>query len=320
MSLEKKVVPTLDSRALDTSRFDNVPVFNKAVPGEADAPEVQRCFGGAWYHKVMSSRDTWLGIEGVITLGEFIPDDKRFGLDKYERYMDNPSVYMGGHCDFESDAGLGMNVGYEDQDTSKPLDQNSPKVAWRPFWRYIYSDIKDQDGNVLRRNFNSWNISDPRNFQYYYLPGDTIRMSVYSPAKDYLQLRIEIIEPTTIPKYVEQRKRYGLNAPGTFYSPIFHSEGQGSGKAALFKRVNSIDQFGNEGGVAKVTDAKVTPAEWKEVYLYREIDGTLQKVPFNASRRASMSCPDARAYTVSYEGLEAQKGAERIEIHPGRTK
>ncbi len=50
---------------------------------------------------------------------------------------------------------------------------------------------------------NSWNVSDPRNFQYYYFPGDVIKMSVYSPIPDYLQLRIEIIKPTEIEKNIK---------------------------------------------------------------------------------------------------------------------
>ncbi len=320
MSLEKKVTPILDSQTLDVSEFDDVEIYKGTIDGEGKKPEQQRCFGGAWYHKVESSRDQWLGIEGTITLGEFNPDDKRFGLDKYNRYMDNPSVYMGGHADFESDAGLGMNTGFSDPSFKENLDQNSPKVAWRPFWRYIYSDVKDDDGNVVRRNFNSWNISDPRNFNYYYLPGDTITMKVYSPAPNYLQLRIEVVKPTTIEKYVKQRSAYGIDTPKTFYSPIFHSQSQGTNKPAVFKRVNSIDQYGNEGGVAKKTDAFVSKASWHNVYLYRKIDGKLYKVPFTEKRYAMMNCPFEDAYNVSYEGVNKEDGGENISIHPNQVK
>ena len=57
------------------------------MPGETPP-----CFLGAWYRKG-SSKDAWLGIEGVIELGEFT-DPKRFNLDGRGRYMDVPSVYM----------------------------------------------------------------------------------------------------------------------------------------------------------------------------------------------------------------------------------
>jgi hypothetical protein len=319
MSLAIKVIPTLDSRSVDTTQFEQVKVYDGMIENEVEKPAPQRCFGGAWYHKVLSSKDAWLGIEGVITLGEFTPDKDRFDLDGRGRYMDNPSVYMGGKADFESDAGLGFNTGYLDSDTSKPLDvYKSPKVAWRPFWRYIYSDALDHEGNVLRRNFNSWNISDPKNLQYYYLPGDKIRMSVFSPIKDYMQLRIEVLEVTTIPKYVAQRKAYHLkdDRPSDFHSPIFHSRGQGASTQAEFKRVNSIDQYGNEGKVAQITHAKVSEALWHEVYLYRKINGELVKVPFTSKRRTTMTCPNPDAFTVNDEGLDETLGAERVQIHP----
>lgn len=322
--LSVRVIPTLDSRAADITPFKEAEVYHGEIEGEVLPPKPPACFNGAWYRKVVSSKDRWLGIEGVIQLGEFIPDPNRFGSDGrivYERYLDNPSIYMGGFAFSESDAGLGLNVGYTSSDTSEPLNYGSPKVAYRPFWRYIYSDVIDDGGNVLRRNFNSWNVSDPKLLQYYYFPGDVIRMSVYSPLPDYLQLAIEVIEPTTIEKYVEIRKRFGLkdNRPHDFYSPIFYSKGHGT-NIAEFKRVNSIDQYGNEGFQVKATNAKVTEATWREVYLYREIDGKIVKVPFNESRQCSMVCPYEEAFTVTKEGVNPTLGGEKIKIHPGKVQ
>jgi len=96
MSLTIQVVPTLDSRNADISRFKNPKIYAGPIPGEVLPGETPKCFLGAWYRKVFSSFDRWLGIEGVIRLGEFTPDPLRFNLDHKGRHMDNPSIYMGG--------------------------------------------------------------------------------------------------------------------------------------------------------------------------------------------------------------------------------
>lgn len=321
MSLTVQVVPILDSRSVDTREFSNVPVFNGKIDNEILPPAPQPCFLGAWYRKVVSSKDYWLGIEGVIELGEFTPDPTRFNLDGKGRYMDNPGVYMGGNSLRESDAGLGLNTMYSDSDTSKNLDYSSPKYGYRPFWRYIYYEALEIDGNVRRREVNSWNVSNPRSLCYYYFPGDVLRMSVYSPIPDYLQLHIEVIKPSDNPKYVALRKKYNLidDRPLDFYSPIFYSKGHGY-SLAEFKRVNSIDQYGNEGYVAKDTTATVSKATWHEVYLYRRINGQIMKVPFNEARRASNICPNEKAITVNYNNVNKILGGENIIIHPEKVK
>jgi hypothetical protein len=142
-------------------------------------------------------------------------------------------------------------------------------------------------------------------------------MSVYSPLKDYLQLRIDVIECSTIPKYVELRKYYGLenNCPSSFVSPLFVSKGHGYSKAE-FKRVNSIDQYGNEGFVAQNTNAEVSEAVWKEVYLFRNIDGEIWKVPFTPSRQTAMICPSTQA--ISVINNQDFPAGEAIIIHPGK--
>ena len=313
----KLIKPTLDSRSYDTSLFDQVEIYDGLINEEKFPEGKQKCFAGAWYHKVASEKDQWLGIEGLIRLGEFTPDEKRFNLDGYGRFMDNPSVYMGGKALEESDAGLGYNLTYLSSDTSKDLTLSSPKLGYRPFWRYIYQEVVDFNGNIERINHNSWNIAEARALCYCYFPGDLIRMKVYSPIKDYLQLRIEVVEPTKIEKYVKIRKAYNLpdDKPQDFYSPLFISSGHGH-MPAEFKRVNSIDQFGNEGFYAKDTDASMSEAIWYETYLYRLIDGKLKKVPFTRTRQKVMTCPSKKAHTIVYgEGLE-----ERITIHPGKAK
>jgi hypothetical protein len=318
MNFTKLVKPILDSQAYDVSKFDNVEVYSNEIDGEILPNGRQKCFAGAWYHKVMSSRDKWLGIEGLIRLGEFTPDQTRFNLDGYGRFMDNPSVYMGGNAKEESDAGLGLNLTYLSGDLREDLHIGSPKLAYRPFWRYIYKETVDFNGNIERINKNSWNISEPRSVCYYYFPGDLLRMKIYSPVKNYLQLRIEVVETTTIEKYVKLRESYNLpnNRPKDFYSPLFISEGHGD-VLAEYKRVNSIDQYGNEGYYAKDTDATVSEATWHETFLYREIEGKIYKVPFTRERQMVMTCPSQKAFTVKYGEDDFE---ERIQIHPGKAK
>lgn len=293
--------------------FTNVPVYMGKIEKEIAPQAYLPCFLGAWYRKCVSSTDAWLGIEGVVKLGEFTLDPKRISLDGKGRVMDNPSCYMGGCSEFESDAGVTWSVSFPGSDQNYTLHYTSPKFAFRPFWRNIYIENGKET--------NKWCQNDPHQPQYYYLPGDVIRMSVYSPEDDYLQLKIEVIEPTTIEKYVKQRERYGLkdNRPSDFVSPLFISPGAGKMNAE-YKRVNAIDQYGNEGYHAQMTNATVSQAYWKEVYLYREIDGQIQKVPFTKERYTSMICPSPKAVNVTEDGCDVSLGSEKISIAPANSK
>lgn len=318
--LNNRVIATLDSHYVSQKPFENLNIYKHNIMDEIAPTEAPACFLGAWYRKVLSSTDYWLGIEGTIRLGEFIPDEKRFGTDNrvsWKRHLDVAATYLGGKGMLESDAGLGFNSGYESLDTTFDLNYGSKKICYRPFWRYMYSDVTDINGNVTRNSVNSWNMSDPKRFEFYYFPGDVIKMSVYSPLEDYLQMKIEIIETTTIPKYKEQREKYNLkdNKPSTFYSPLFHSAGHGKDKVE-FKRVVSIDQYGNEGKHAKMTDATVLDASWQSVYLYRRIDGIIVKVPFTEERQSQMACPNKASFTLSVSEEQKRVGGESITIHP----
>lgn len=318
--LNKHIVPTLDSHTVSLGAFENIRIYDGEITDEIAPTQPPACFLGAWYRKVFSSTDYWLGIEGTIRLGEFIPDEARFGSDNrvhWQRYLDVASTYLGGKGVLESDAGLGYNIGYESKDTSEPLNYGSKKVCYRPFYRYMYNSVIDQNGNVTRNNVNSWNVTDPKQFEFYYFPGDLIKMSVYSPIKDYLQLKIEVLETTTIKKYQDQRKKYELkdDKPSTYYSPMFHSEGHGDHKVE-FKRVVSIDQYGNEGSNAKLTKAKVNKAIWESVYLYRKVNGEIVKVPFTTERQSKMVCPNQSSFTIEATQIQERSGGESISIHP----
>jgi hypothetical protein len=162
-------------------------------------------------------------------------------------------------------------------------------------------------------------------FEYYYFPGDKIRMSVFSPAPGFLQMRIELLEVTTHPNYIDARSRYNLDDDFNriFATPLFPSEGMGAMKAE-FKRVNAIDQVANEGKPTINTNSVVQNAIWHEVYLYRQITGTLYKIPMTQTRSAYMTCPlgsningnFTNAFEISYENVNRDLGGEMITLRP----
>ena len=310
-----RIVITIDKEKVDSSMFDNVEVYNGIIEDEIKNDTVLECFLGAWYHKSVSSKDYWLGIETVVTLGEFTPDEKRFNLDGTNRYMDNHNLYLGGMAETESDCGLGYNTMYDSSDTSEELTTSSPKYGYRPFYRFICNERIADGGNVDVINANYWRTSNPRDLGNYYFPGDKVRMKVYSPLPNYLQLRIDVIEETKIPKYVALRKKYNLpnDQPTSYISPLFYSLGHGVIKAE-FKHVNSIDQYGNEGLIAKHTSSTVKNEIWHECYLYRMYKGKIVKVPFNKERQSTINSPSNEAVKVSI--IDDKIGAEKIEISP----
>lgn len=303
------------------------PVYNGTVDGEVTNHKNPAVFGGAWYHKVVSSRDEWMGIEATVTLPEYTirryngEYDTSLNADPNVKNLDNPSVYMGGNAVSESDVGLSLSLVL--------LENNKISTgcyAFRPFWRYITSENKDLGsyndhygeyqvsavGNNCSGNYH-WKYTE-----YYYLPGDTLRMIVIAPEPDKLQLQIEVISKSTLPESVAIRERYGWKDPENFISPIFTSPGHGvKGGSAEFKRVNAIDQSGNEGKTAIPTDTVVSGAVWHNSYLYREIDGEIYRLPMNESRRGVVNAPDSSKFTVSCGKAESDIGGETVTIHPG---
>jgi len=304
------------------------PLFSGDIQGEKLNPNPPAFFGGAWYYKVVSSKDKWVGIEGIVTLpevtltrynGEYDPG---LDIDPAGVNLDNPSVYMGGNASGESDVGLSLSKALIDI-PSQTLSKGS--IAFRPFWRYITSENKDVggydvhggeyavscNGNNCIANYH-WRYTE-----YYYLPGDTLRIIIYIPEPNKMQLQIEVIEKSTLPSSVEIRERYGWKDPENFKSPIFQSPGHGTGINAEYKRVNAIDQVKNEGGTAIATDSVIKNAVWRETCLYREINGILYRVPMGESRRGVLAAPDKTRFTVSYDGVDKDLGGEVITIHPG---
>lgn len=303
-------------------------LFEGTIENEILNPEPAPAFGGAWYHKVVSTRDEWVGIEATVTLpevkiarykGEY---DQSLDYDPNVKNLDNPSVYLGGNAYEESDVGLSFSLGVTDI-KSNTISKGS--IAFRPFWRYITEGFKDEGGydahggkySVFVNGDNCFANYHWRYTEYYYLPGDKVRITVFSPEEDKLQMQIELIEKSTLESSVAMREKYGWKEPQSFVSPVFSSEGHGKGNKAEFKRVNAIDQSGNEGGTAIASQTEIKNALWHSTYLYRIINGKMYRVPMNESRRAATDAPDASKFTVVTDEKLSPLGGECVSICPG---
>jgi len=305
----------LDPATSPVNTWHFASVWTEPIAGEALDPATPNCFAGAVYRKVVSSEDYWLGIEAVVTIPEFTPDSQRFDDTKLSYYLDNSSLYLGGHANYESDVGIGWSIAYENP-LSSTLSHSG--IAFRPFWRYITRKEECPNNNCYRN-------ADVRDYEYYYYPGDKIRMSVFCPKRGYLQMRIELLELTKNTKFIHARDAYNLgeNFNRIFITPMFPSEGMGAVKTE-FKRVNAIDQVANEGKPTLTTNAKVENAIWHEVYLYRKINEVIYKVPMTENRSAHMRCPlgsnvngnFSNAFIITYNNVDRTLGGEEVTINP----
>ena len=316
---------------LNTAIFPAPPVYLGTIPNEAPKPNVPACFLGAWYNKVFSSKDRWMGIEGVVTLPEMKIErydgnyDPNLALNPNFRNLDNPSIYIGGFATTESDVGLSLSRVCLGENCTL----STGGLAFRPFWRYITNRDFDEGGYASNRDYAvscrdqgtsgfknciaNWHFRDT---QYYYLPGDKLRILIYSPEPNFLQLQIEVIEKSTLPDQVRLREENGWKDPENFISPKFRSPGHGTGGITEYKRVNAIDQAGNEGKPIIETTSFVDTAIWHETYLYREINGELHRVPLTRERAGVMQCPISDRFTSTFDGVDAHLGGEKIRIHP----
>lgn len=79
-----------------------------------------------------------------------------------------------------------------------------------------------------------------------------------------------------------------------------------------FKRVNAIDQFGNEGKPVQPTKAEVVGAEWLQTILLRGEGSNAKQIPMDKSRFTDMRC--AGESNVVVTATDQAKGAEKIDI------
>lgn len=266
------------------------------VPPEATLP----CFPGAYYRKAVSSVDRWTGLDAVIVLPTPTFDPNRRRPANPAQFLDNPSVYVGGRWGADRAAeGREVDAGLTWEVVRLPDGRvSADRRAFRPFWRTA-----------------KWH-SAPAHPSLYFYPGDTVRISIITPERDKLVLRISLFSrgpsgsaafalyptpsaPPTLPPGVSLPQPNTLEV--TFDAPGFDPDG-----VQEFKRVNAIDQVGREGNAVDPTTTTVVLAEWKRVHLLRGND----RLPFTPSRFTDMRCPA----TMNVSVTPLPHGGEKITL------
>lgn len=230
---------------------------------------------GSYYRKVATTFGNWTGIEGTVTLG--YPSADYNHMDPFGLPLDGFNIYMGGNAGGveEVDAGLGWDYCEDKQGTV-----SGAKVGWRPFWR---------NGN--------WH-SAPLYPDDCWHPGDTVVMSVVLDGPRKLRLTVKDAGPN--PRRIFTQ---------SFLAPWFRD-----GVSRQFKRVNSIDQYGNEGHQAKPTEASVIDAIWQDTRVILTQGHKHQAVPLTGATRLMLSYPPGHVVTSSTAAQKAA-GGESISIY-----
>ncbi len=247
---------------------------------EIKPPLKKPCFEGAYYRKLVSSNDDWVGIDGTVVLPTIKFDQNRKNPKKAMQYMDNPSIYFGGNMDEqETDIGLTWEVVKDKQG-----NVSKERVAFRPFLRR--AEYKDQQKPFYE--------NAPATADYYWYPGEEVKMSLV------------IIADKTL--------RFVVEGAGKKFQRDFICNGFVLGRKGEFKRVNAIDQVGNEGSPVKATATQVIGATWKETNLYRNVNNKTIVVPFHNGRYTEMQCPDQKFFKVEHTEEQLKVGAEKLTI------
>ncbi len=246
------------------------------VPGQEVAPDKEiPCFPGAFYRKAVSSFDVWTGIGGIVKLPTPKTDPARIN-EKTGQPLDNFSIYMGGRAgEQEIDAGLTWEFTLDEKG-----ERSKTRNAFRPFWRN-----------------EKWN-SAPAKKEFYWQPGDTVAMAVVVTAPGKLRLYVSDATPQ----------------PARAFSVEFDAAGFQPRVLRQFKRVNAIDQFGNEGRPAQPTAATATGAIWQETFLFRGEGASAQRLAMTPARMTDMRCPATTNVTVRASEAERARGGESIDI------
>ena len=252
----------------------------KFLDGEIKPESTYKCFQGAFYRKAVSSRDHWIGIKGEVVLPTIVFDESRKNSAKPGQYLDNPSVYMGGHMDGqETDIGLTWEViRREDGSVSKE------RLAFRPFFRRTNHKSGQKD---------VW-IYAPAKKEYYWYPGEKVEMSV------------EVVKDGLV--------KISVKGAGKHFEETYECAGYTLDGIGDFKRVNAIDQVRNEGKPAQPTKTVVSNAKWDYTTLIRRQDGKRIEVPMHIGRFTNMRCPDVKFFDVKQSSKESAIGAELITI------
>jgi hypothetical protein len=282
--------------------YNNAKIIDLVVKKSGDIKNIP-CFQGAWYYKLVTDRSRWLGIEASIVLPNFTPDFDRFEYvdlnnRKVKRYLDTPSVYLGGSADFETDIGFGFFHGIIDGRITEE------KITFRPFWRTIFIENGQETNRYLGTRIEET--------EYYYFPGDEIKISLTVHEVDYLTLRISLVKPTEIEPYKTFRSK--LSNPKPLITEPILAPGNGL-RDSEFKIVTAIDQYHNEGKPTQKTKASTIGCLFKDVYLFIVNNNELSKIPFFKQNYYLMACPDKRAFIS-----EINQDELSISILPKRTE
>jgi len=238
------------------------------------------CFEGAYYRKLVSSEDSWLGISGRVVLPQLQFDERRIDPKKPKQYLDNPSIYLGGLMGGqETDIGLAWEIVREDDGSI-----SEARKAFRPFLR--------RTGHVSGQAAVFENA--PAMKEYYWYPGDEVYMSV---------------------KVIANGKvRFIVEGSGKKFERDFECDGYRFDSHGEFKRVNAIDQVANEGKPVQSTGTKVLGSEWKSTSLYRSMNKNIVEVPFHNGRYTEMTCPRRANFQVIATEDQRDSGAEMLSI------
>lgn len=250
-------------------------------PDEVKPDASKPCFQGAYYRKLVSSHDKWVGLNGTVVLPEIHFDQNRKHPNKPKQFLDNPSIYLGGNMSGqETDIGLAWEVIRDEKGVV-----SEERKAYRPFLRrtdYVATGQKAVFENA------------PAQSQYYWYPGEEVHMSVKVIANGKIRFIVE--------------------GAGKKFERDFDCDGYRLDAIGEFKRVNAIDQVANEGKPAQATETKVLNSLWKFTNLLRLVGNEVIEVPFHSGRYTEMACPSPEYFSI--RGLEAEKakGGESISI------
>lgn len=268
------------TRKMDVVKSEATAGSAMFFPTEVKPVASKPCFQGAYYRKLVSSTDHWIGISGTVVLPQIAFDQTRKNPKKEEQFLDNPSIYLGGHVDGqETDIGLSWEVIRDEN--GKVSDG---RVAFRPFLRRTAHKSGQQ----------AVFLNGPATKDYYWYPGEEVFMSIETVGKGLVKFVV---------------KGAGKQYETTFECAGYTLEGLGE-----FKRVNAIDQMGNEGKPIQATTTQVSAGKWIHTDLMRYEKGEVLKTPFHSGRYTEMNCPQQQFFQVDASAEEKARGAETIYI------
>ncbi|NJM52192.1 MAG: hypothetical protein HC846_01650 [Blastocatellia bacterium] len=179
---------------------------------------------------------------------------------------------MGGNAGGNFEVDAGLSWEFTVDENGKKSDKRN---AFRPFWRT-----------------KTWNAA-PAKKEFYFYPGETVQMAILVAGPKKLRMIIS-------------------NGKDKTFQTEFEAEGFAANVPRQFKRVNAIDQFGNEGKAVSPTTAEITGAEWLQTVVLRGEGANAKQIPLTAEKFTDMRCPNEKNIVVKL--TEKEKGGEKIDL------